>query len=76
MLFMPEEEGSTKGPKYPLKHHSDNDDISAQVIAAALRGFGINESEFFKPKKSKETTTGRRGRQGGWSAPIRRERAG
>jgi len=52
VFLRPETPGSRKGPIFTVKHHSDNDDVSVAVIKAILRRFDIDESEFFKPKKS------------------------
>jgi hypothetical protein len=52
VFLKPIEPGSKQGPIFTVKHHSDDDDISATVIKAILRRFDLDESEFFNPKKS------------------------
>mgnify|MGYP002642513705 CR=1 FL=1 len=47
ILLKPNEEGSSKGPQYPIKNHGDGTEISIPVINAVLRRFGIDKDDFW-----------------------------
>lgn len=40
-LLRPNEPGSSKGPRTPIRHHSDNDEIPLGTLKACLRRLGI-----------------------------------
>ena len=48
ILLRPIEEGSKRGPQYPIKDHGPVTEISIPVIKAILRRFGIDENEFWE----------------------------
>lgn len=48
ILLIPIQPGSTKGPQYPMTHHSDNHEIAIGTISAILRRFNINRNDFLK----------------------------
>ncbi len=43
ILFRPEEEGSLKGPQFPIKDHGPNTQIHIPVIQAIIRRFDIKD---------------------------------
>lgn len=48
ILLKPDEEGSQKGPTYPIKNHGKGTEITVAVISAALRRFNISPDDFWK----------------------------
>ena len=47
ILLKPIEQGSKKGPQYPIKHHGDSTEITLPVILTILRRFDIDEDSFW-----------------------------
>ena len=47
ILLRPLSPGSFQGPRYPIRHHSDNDEIPLGTIAACLRRLNITAKEFW-----------------------------
>jgi len=47
ILLLPKEEGSSKGPQYPIKYHGLGTEISIPVIDAILRRFNLDPDEFW-----------------------------
>ena len=54
ILLKPKEPGSKKGPQYPIKDHGQGTEISIPTVNAALRRFGISETEFWGDEDKKE----------------------
>ena len=48
VLLKPEEEGSRKGPQFPIKNHGKGTEIYVPVIEAILRRFDIDSDEFWQ----------------------------
>lgn len=47
ILLRPVEPGGNKGPRYPVRHHSDNDMIPLGTIMACLRRLEIPPEDFW-----------------------------
>ncbi len=48
ILLKPLQEGSTRGPQYPVKNHGEGTEIGIPVILKVLSRFGIDPDEFWE----------------------------
>jgi len=48
VVYKPSEPGSLKGPIFTLPGHGKGTEVSAGLVRACLRRFGIDKDEFFR----------------------------